>query len=74
MIQNDKTFYVQGNSQPPNPNYQTAYGNDQTAYANGQRNFNFDASITKQDFPEIKTRGRVDNRVDLDLERNGNIL
>jgi hypothetical protein len=38
-------------------------------------NRNFDASITKQDFPNIKTRGRVlENRVDLELERNGNIL
>ena len=38
-------------------------------------NRNFDASITKQDFPDIKVRGRVmENRVDLDLERNGNIL
>lgn len=35
----------------------------------------FDARITKQDFPDIKTRGRVlDNRVDLELERQGNIL
>lgn len=35
----------------------------------------FDPSITKQDFPDIKTRGRVhENRVDLELERNGNVL
>ena len=35
----------------------------------------FDPSITKQDFPDIKTRGRVlENRVDLELERHGNIL
>ena len=35
----------------------------------------FDASITKQDFPEMKIRGRVfENRVDLELERDGNIL
>jgi len=35
----------------------------------------FDPLITKQDFPDIKTRGRVlENRVDLELERNGNIL
>ena len=58
---NDKTFYVQNNGvQPENT----------TAY-----NRPFDASITKVDFPDIKTRGRVhENRVDLELERNGNIL
>lgn len=50
---------------------QTVY--EQTQY--GKRDFNFDASITKQDFPGIKTRGRVfENRVDLELARNGNIL
>ena len=60
---NDKTFYV-------NPQHQQ---NNQTNYTN--RNFNFDASITKQDFPDIKTRGRVlENRIDIDLEKNGNIL
>ena len=43
---------------------------NQTAY-----NKNFDASITKADFPDMKVRGRViENRVDIDLERNGNIL
>ena len=60
----DSTFY---------PNDKTFYvknNGDQTAY-----NKNFDASITKADFPDMKVRGRVvENRVDLELERNGNIL
>jgi hypothetical protein len=58
---NDKTFYVQNNG--AQPEIMTTY------------NRPFDASITKVDFPDIKTRGRVhENRVDLELERNGNIL
>lgn len=32
-------------------------------------------NTTKQDFPTIKTRGRVlDGRLDLDLEKQGSIL
>lgn len=39
------------------------------------RNHQYDPSITKADFPNIKTRGRVfENRIDLELERGGNIL
>jgi len=60
----DSTFY---------PNDKTFYvknNQNQTAY-----NKNFDASITKADFPDMKVRGRVvENRVDIELERNGNIL
>lgn len=57
----DKTFYINNNgggNQAPNQNYQK-----------------FDPSRTKQDFPDIKTRGKVfENRVDLELEKQGNIL
>jgi len=57
---NDKTFYVPQNAG------QSGYPHD---------NKNFDASITKQDFPDIKTRARVyENRIDVELERHGNIL
>ena len=56
------------------------YPEDRTFYVNAPHHAQtahskFDPSITKQDFPDMKTRGRVlENRVDLDLEREGNIL
>lgn len=54
--------------QAPEGTYQTFYGNETKGHS-------FDPRITKQDFPDIKTKARVlDNRVDLHLERNGNIL
>lgn len=46
-----------------------------TGYNETKMQTGFDASITKQDFPDIKTRGRVfENRVDLELEKQGNIF
>lgn len=61
------------------PQAQSFYPDDKTFYINNSQprtdHKKFDPSRTKQDFPDIKTRGKVfENRVDLELERQGNIL
>jgi hypothetical protein len=74
-----QTSYGVNNTQLQKPVDSTFYANgDKTFYVKNNQtvyNKNFDASITNADFPEMKVRGRViENRIDLELERNGNIL